>query len=816
MLFDLKYALRQILKHKGVTVAVAASLALCIGMNAVIFSLLYAIVLQPPPFRQSHQLVEIYNSFAKLGARHSQGTIEQYLDYAGHPELFAGAALYNRINLTVGSDSGPARMFGVQITPGFFGMLGVNPVVGRFFPADAIEPGKNQMVILSEPFWRAQYHSDPGAIGQELTINEKPYVIVGVVPAAVGYLAWQPELFVPLTWSPHDFDDLSRANTAMAAGRLLARLQPGISYAQAVAQLHGIDKTAYDHGSARYQRSVDSSGYQSVVAGLQDSQTASQRDTLYLLQCGALLVLLIGCVNVANLMLARATARQSEISIRYALGGSRWHIVRQMMTEALLLSLLGGVLGAGIAAAGVGMASRFAGNLLNTGTPFSVDPRLFATALGISLVAGLAVGAFPSFRAARGDLLAGIQQSSRSASSGRRSRRFGSLLASAQVCFSLMLLAGSGLLARSLINVLGVPTGIDVSELTHARIALTDPSYRDPAVATRLRVRIVDALEGIPGVETVGASNYIPMQSEYRLVDIYIRGAGGGIESAHPLAGFMSVSREYFPALGVRLVAGRLFDARDTSVSAQSIIIDQRMAERCFPHEDPIGRQLAAYAPPTRDNQWATVIGVVATVPYTGLEDLRGISFVYLPMDRFGVNGTSFFVRSRRPATELAPLIRERIHAIAPAIAVYNLMSMENLIYGSLEGRRSLLAMLGAFASVALILSAIGIYSVLAYDVSRRTREIGIRGAIGASRPQIIQLILSQGLLSTGIGLIFGLIGAIWLGRLMSGMLFQVSPSDPPTLLIISLTLLVTGVIASLVPAWRAARIDPIVALHCE
>jgi predicted permease len=816
MLFDLKYALCQIKKYKGVTAAIAASLALCIGMNAVIFSLLYAIVLQPPSFRQPDQLVEIYNSYAKLGARHSQGTIQQYLDYAGHPELFAGAALYFRLNLTVGSESGPTRISGAQVTPSFFGMLGVSPVVGRFFPSDAIEPGKDQLVVLSEPIWRAQYHSDPGVIGQKLTIGGEPCVIVGVAPVAVGYLAWQPELFIPLSWSPRNFDDLSRSNTAAAAGRLLARLQPGISRAQAAAQVHAIDNIAYDHGSARYQRYVDSSGYQSVVAGLQDQQTANQRDTLYLLQCGALLVLLIGCVNVANLMLARATARQSEISIRYALGGSRWQIARQMMTEALLLSLLGGVLGAGLAAIGMGTASRFAGSLLDTGVSLSIDPRLFAIALGISVLVGLAIGAFPAFRAARGDLLAGIQQSSRSASSGRRGRRFGSLLISTQVCFSLMLLAGSGLLARSLINVLGVPTGIDTSDITHARIALPDLSFRNPVVANRLRTRIVDALKGIPGVETVGASAYIPMRSEYRLVDVYIRGAGGGIESAHPLAGFMVVSPEYFSALRVRLVAGRLFDARDASGSTQALIIDQRMAERYFPHEDPIGRQLALYAPPTQDSQWATVIGVVATVPYAGLDDLRGISFVYYPMDTSGLNGVSFFVRSRRPAEQLAPLIRERIRAIVPAIAVYNITSMEDLVYGPLAGRRILLALLGAFAAVALMLSAIGIYSVLAYDVSQRTREIGIRGAIGASRPQIIQLILGQGLRSTGIGLVLGLIGAVWLGRLMTSMLFQVSPSDPPTLLLISLVLIIVGTVASLLPAWRAARIDPVVALRAE
>jgi predicted permease len=649
-----------------------------------------------------------------------------------------------------------------------------------------------------------------------MVIGGKPFIIIGVAPAAIHYLSEDPELFLPLSWSPRGFDDLSRANTATAAGRVIARLQPGISYAQAAAQVHAIDNIAYDRGSARYKRYVESSGYQSVVIGLQEEQTVSRRDTLYLLQAGALLVLVIGCVNIANLMLARAAARQSEISIRYALGGSRWHILRQMLTEALLLSLLGGILGSALAAVGVGLAGRFANSLLDTGASISIDQRLFGTALGISVVAGLAVGAFPALRAARGDLLVGIQQNSRSASSGRRSRRFGSLLAAVQVCLSLMLLAGSGLLARSLINVLGVPTGLDVSDVTHARVALADPSFRDASAANRFRNRVVEALKGIPGVEAVGASNYIPMRSEYRLVDVYIRGAGGGVESTHPLAGFMVVSPEYFSSLNIRLVAGRLFDARDASATSQSLIIDQRMADRYFPHEDPIGRQLAMYAPPTQDSQWATVIGVVATVPYAGLEDLRGISFVYYPMDKSGLNGISFFIRSRRPAEQLSPLIRARIRAIAPAFPVYNITSMDDLVYGSLEGRRSLLILLGGFAGVALILATIGIYSVLAYDVSQRTREIGIRGAIGASRHQIIRLIVAQGLRSTVIGLILGLIGMIWLGRLMRNMLFQVSASDPPTLLLISMVLIVVGVAASLLPAWRAARIDPVVALRTE
>lgn len=814
---DLKRVLRQLWRSKGVTLAVALTLALCIGANALIFLMLYSLVLKPPPFAEPRQLVEIYNSYPKLGIANFRGNVPQYLDYAKHPELFSGVALYLQTAMTVGDAAGPTRTDSARVTPSFFQMLGVKPVVGRFFNPEFSEPGNSRYAVLAYPYWQAHFASDPGVVGRKITIEELPYTIVGVAPASVQYFATSVALFIPQTWSTQSFDELSRhTKEPRLIGQLFARLRPGITMAQAAARVTAIDLAYYEHASVAYRRYVDGTGAESVVRALQDQHASSNENALYLLQSAALFVLLIGCVNVANLLLARTVAQESELAIRYALGCGRWQIIRQTLLESFSLSLLGGALGLGLGVAGVRVVNRYASALLAYGTRVTPDVSLLAAAFVLAIAVGLLIGGLPALRLARCDFLAGLRHSSRNASMSRGGRAFRSLLASGQFALSLILLVSTGLLVRSLVQVLTIPPGFDVKDVTTARIAMPPVWFRDMARVAHMQDLMLDALRQIPGVGAVGLASNTPMHGRYLMVNLFIYGAGGAAKTSHPVANYLSVSPGYFGALGISILNGRPFDARDDAEQVRSIIIDRRLADLDFPGQDPVGRRMAFDRMPEKDDQWWTIVGVAEMARYNGLDDLSGVPFVYFPIRQEQFLGSSFFVRSRRSADDLIPLIREQILSVTPAVPVYAADSMEDIVASSLDNRKGLLVLLGAFGFVAVTLSAMGIYSVLAFDVSQRTREIGIRGAIGASRRQILALILSQGLRNIGLGLGVGLIGAFFLGRLLMGLLFKVEPYDPLTLGAISFLLTAIGLTASFLPAWRAARVDPVVALRCE
>jgi putative ABC transport system permease protein len=827
MFFDLKYSLRQLRKSKGLTLAVIVSLALCIGANALIFSMLYGLVLKRVPFSYSDRLFEIYNSYPKLGVSNYHGNVAQYLEYSQHPELFSGAGLFHQTSATLGGPDGPYRVDVGRVTPSLFATLAVSPVAGRFFDPASTTPNSDRPIVLAYSFWQAQFGSNPAVVGRTLTVGQQPCTIVGVAPASLQYFGPTVAFFTPQTWTERQLDELSRHTKDVSfIGRLVVRFRPGISRSQAAAQVDAFDRRRYDTGSADYRRYVEQSGFRSVVHSLWEEQAAAQRGTLCLLQGAALLVLLIGCVNVANLLLGRAAYRQSELSIRHALGGGRWQIARQLLTESLLLSLLGGACGVALAAAGLGAVNRFAPGLLGNETHFHVDSALLLFTAVLSLAVGLLSGTWPAWRAARSNIVVGLGQNSRGSSSGPRARFFGSLLVSGQTALSLVLLVGAGLLVRSLILVLAVSPGFDPRGVTTVRVALQRTWFPDltsglkwfvaSPQAELLQERIARALQRIPDVESVGFATHRPLADDFFLADLFIFGVDSQTGGAHPLVNYLSVSSDYFAALGIRLRDGRSFDQRDEADGARSAIVDQRFANFYYPHEIPIGKKIALYDSPKTDKDWWTIVGVADTVHYNALDEMSERGFVYLPIQKAQDMGINFFVRSRRPAGEVIPLIRREIQTVSPSLPIFATGSMDDFVAASLNDREGVLILLVAFAVIALVLAVVGIYSVLAYDVARRTREIGIRGAIGASQSSILRLILGQGMRTVGIGLAAGLVGAIWLGRLMTNMLFHVSPSDPPTLILISGAMFATGLLASLLPARRASRIDPIVALHCE
>ncbi len=817
MFSDLRYSWRRLRKSKGVSAAIVLTLGLCIGANSLVFSMLYGLVLKPLPFPESDRLVDILSAYPKSGQKQSNGNVIQCLDYAKHPDLFASVAVYHATGSSVGSKSGPIQVRAALVTPSFFDVLGIKPILGRFFDADNTTPGNDRYMVLTESYWKAHYNSDPEIVGKKVFYAGDYLTIVGVAPRSVEAFTPNLGMLTPISWSPRWFDDLSRhSHDFSVAGRVIARLQPGIDLQEAAARTTAIDRAFYDTASAAYKRFVDQSGYRSVVHYVHDDEVADQKDVLLLLQAGALLVLFIGCINVTNLLLARAAARQSELALRHALGASPWTLARQLLLETFLLSATGGLLGILVSIYGVRSVNLFGVALLPKGYRLSFDPVLVFFAFFITLAVCMFVGLAPIFFTVRKGLFQNIQQISHHASSSRGRRRLGAILVSGQVAFSAVLLVGAGLLIRSLDRASEVDPGYSAAQISSVRIILPASVTNTDVNRRNFQNRIIESLRQIPGVDTVGLATETPMVDLYHVAPIFIEGAINGPGTSLPNARFTGVSSDYFKAMGIRLLRGRPFDDRDLAGDAPSVIIDRTFSDRYFPGQNPIGRRVALTRMPTQDSQWGAIVGVAGITNYSSLDAVDGLPIIYIPIQKWLWAGNTFFVRSQRATRDMLPLIRDKILADNPELTFSGTGSLEQFVMDSLMSRRAILILLGSFAGLALLLACIGIYSVLAYDVAQRTREIGIRGAIGASHGSILALILRQGLWQVGLGLLVGLAGALLLGRLIQSLLFGVEPSDPITLVVITFLLLSIGFLASLIPAWRATRIDPIVALHCD
>lgn len=816
---DALLALRRLGKARGFALAVILTLGLCIGANALIFSMLYTLVLRPLPFRHASALVEISNSYTKSGLTNYPGNVAQYIDYAKLSDVFEGVGLYRVFSVTVGEENGALRSDIARVTPGFFELLGVHPLIGQFFEPSASTSGADRLLVLTESFWSSHFHSDSSVVGRQLLIDEIPYTIVGVAPRAVEALAPSVGLLKPLSWRPQALEEMNRQTKEFSyMGRLLARLRPGVSLAQAQAKIAAADRAFYSSASAPYQRLVDESGHISTLQGLQDAQTGSQRKTFYLLQAAAVFVLLIGCINVTNLLLARVQSRQTEFALRAALGSSRMAIARQVLVEALVLSLAGGALAFLVSVGGIELANTFGRSLLPVGAQFHVDGSILASSLILAIAMGLLIAILPMLHATGRSLESELRASSRSSSGTRASRRFAAILIVGQVALSLMLLIATGLMIQSLLRASAVEAGFDRLQVVTARVSIPPRRFREFTQVTQLQERLLATLREIPGVDVVGLGSNTPMadRSNYQVASLFLDTMDARATLARPTVQLIGVSPDYFTALGIRVWGGRVFNDADNSESARSVVIDRRLATRFFGNQEALGKHVAFERPPTKPDDWLTVVGVVETVRYGGLDDTRDVPFAYLPIQRLPSIGNSFFLRTRRPGEVVLEEVRRRIASVDTGLPVFLAGGMDAIVESSLDNRRAVLVLLGVFAGLAALLAAIGLYSVLAYDVSRRTREIGLRAAIGADRRQILLLFLREGSIKTAFGIGVGLVGSVLLARAVRGLLFGVTPNDPLTLTLSIFLLGLVGAVASLLPSFRAARINPVAALRAE
>lgn len=811
---DIRHAFRLLWKSRGIATTTLLTLALCIGATTAIFSTVYSLLLKPLPFSEPERIVELYTSAKKAGLDKMPANVPFYIDYGKNASSYEMIALWTFQQQMVGDDQNPVRLDMARATAEIFPILRVHPLFGEFFTKEQNKPGADKVVVLTQSYWQSQYAEDPEIIGREMRIGNENFKIIGVAPRVLE--AWDARIkyLIPLSWPPQQENPQGRYGVGI---QLFGRLKPGITAGQADAEAKTLEQRYVEASPPGVKQFAERSGMTMNVGGVQEQRVQPVRSTLYILQGVVAFVLLIGCVNVANLLLVRANARQSELAIRSALGAGRGLIARQLMLESLMLTALGAVLGLGVAWAALRASNYYLAKMLPQSLPATLDYRVLGFAIALTVVIGLLIGLIPVFHILRTNLAEIIQSSSRSASSGRGVRALSSILVVVQVSVALVLLTGAGLLIHSFTKALAVSPGFDPKGVVSARIIIPQAHRATAESSDRFQERLRQSLGELPGVTSVALAGSTPFQGGLPINAFTLEQDTLPPGSPQPGAFRVQVTPGYAETLGLKLLEGRFYEEADRDPKRRVFVVDESFAKKFFAGRSAIGGRFAFGPRPEKPEDWPTIIGVVRDIPHNGVEEKSGNPFIYqiVPKDA-RPGGAAVFVRTSRSAEELIPVLRAKMKEVDPTIFLYDVGSMEKVVGSSFDNRRAVMLLLAAFAGLALFLSSLGIYGVLAYDVSQRTREIGVRGAIGASEGQIVGLILKQGLWKAGLGVVIGLAGSFLLSRYMTTLLFGVEPTDPAVYAAGAFVLILVAVIASYLPARRAAKIDPLVALRDE
>lgn len=812
LLNDARFGLRLLLKDKYYTLAALITLSLCIGGNAAIFSMLNTLILRSLPFSESERIVEIYNTYPLAGLDKASSNVPIFRDYSENVDAFSHLSLVGGFSGNVGDRGRPDRVQGNSVGSQLFEVLNIVPHLGAFFEEQHMIRGQNRVVVLSYTYWQNRFGEDPDIVGEHIEINEQMHEIRGVAPRSLGSLYPDAQVFVPFAWNPEQEPRMARHGNG---AQLFGRLKSNASIAQAKAQIDQRDQIYYDEVPER-QDFLDRAGHVSMVGSLQKERIRDVESVLYLLQVGALFVLAIGCVNIANLLLIRSNARQSEFAIRSAIGGSPMDIGRQLLTESVLLSVGGSILGALLGVGGIKLINAYAMDMLPPMQPLGIDGGTLLFALGLAIATGLIVGLFPVVRVFSLNLVAGLNHTSRGSSSSRASRFVSSALVCGQVSLALVLLVGAGLLVHSFSKILAQNFGFDADKISTLRISASGERYKEKEQVYAFQNGLMDTIRGLPDVESVGIALNVPMTTGYAYNTFSILGYEMGEGEEQLVAHHTWVSPDYFDTMGIDILQGEGFGPSDVAGERRAVLIDKTLAERYYPGENPIGRKLGFVGPNTPEEEWPVVIGVTELVQHTRIDGIQGAPFIYQNIYRGPFRNFSVFIRSERSNNLLIPLVRERLKEIDPNLPFFLSGSMKDYVDDSLNNKRAVMLLLAIFAGIAVLLSSIGIYGVMAYGVSQQSREIGTRAALGADRGEIIALFMKRGLIKAVVGLAIGLVGALALSRFMSSMLYEVEPTEPIVYVVLTVVLFAVSMLASYLPALKAARIQPMEALRLE
>ncbi len=812
---DIRYGLRTLAARPGFTSAALLTLALAIGANTLVFSLIDGVYLQPLPYHDDATLIDIENSYPKMGLALAGVSIPDYLDRSTQVPALADSALYSGDSFNLAENGAPERVRGTRATPSLFTTLGVNPVLGRGFTADEALPGRDKVVVLGNALWRNQFDADPAAVGRDLRLNGENYRVVGVMPRGFMFPDSDTQIYVPFA-----FTDAQKADTERGRefSQSVARLAPGATMAKVKAQCdlvvqHNIERIGRIGGKqgGQFKDFMQKAGFTVTVRSLRTQLAGDHTRILLLLQFAVALVLLIACANIANLLLTRLSARQKELSVRTAMGASRGRIARQLLIEAVVLALGGAIIGVGVALIGQQLIAL--SGLLPEWVTLKLDPQVLLFTFVVALVAGLLFGSFPMLSAGMVRPQAVLREAGRIGGGGRGARALRNALVVTQIALAVALLASAGLLVRSFAKVLDQSPGFDSSGVLTAALALPKAKYPDDAAKAQVMRRMLDAARALPGVTTVGLTDVRPMSGAMNGSSYKIEGQDSA--GASPHAYVRTVDAGYFKAMGIPLLRGRTFSSSDWNSKGKVAVVDALFAQKRFPNGDALGQVLDLNRVATTDQNY-TIVGVVGTVKNDDLAEAPKEETYYLDFGQSPVDTVILVLRTHGAPAALAAPLRAAIRSVDPDQPLFNIMTLDQRIHQSLAGRRVPMQLIGAFAVLALLLAAIGIYGVLAFAVAQRTGEFGVRMAIGADGARIRRQVLGDGARLLGIGLGIGILGALVLGTVLKSQLFGVGRVDVASLALVVVVLAATALVACWLPARRAARIAPLEALRYE
>jgi putative ABC transport system permease protein len=806
LLQDFRYGLRRLVRSPGFSALVIITLALGIGANTAIFSVVNALLLRPLPYENSQELVTIEHLYPSLNSMHAPVSARGFTRYRDDTRSFSKVAVQSGWGVNLTGIGEPERLNGQRVSADFFAAYGATAARGRTFAADEDQPGKNHEVVLTDALWKRRFGSDPDIIGKTISLNGEPYQIIGVMPADFkSFFNSQAEIFTPLALTAEQISG-GFTNEYLS---LTARMKPGVTIQAAQTEMKQYADRLKKDNPDNFPPD-----WTLAVTSLTEKATGPVKTPLLILLGSVAMVLLIACANVANLLLARAAGRLKEVSVRLALGAKRSQLIRQLLLESMILGVIGGAAGLGVAVAGVRALVAAAPPQLAVLGTVSIDGKVMLFTLLLSVATGLLFGLAPALQSTRANVNDTLREGGRGAIADRSGHKLRRIFVVAELALALTLLAGAGLLIRSFQRLNSVNPGFNPENLVTMNLTLPRAKYPSDTAQIQFFDRALPAIAAAPGVKAVAAVSELPFGGGWSTGSFTVEGYTPPERTQGPWGDIRVVNEDYFDAMGIPIKEGRSFTASDKQGRQFVAVIDEEMAKKFWPNKSPLGKRIT-FDTPSDSANWISVVGVVGHTAQEGLDAERRIQ-LYLSYRQAGAGNLTIAVRTAGNPTAVVPDVRRAVQSVDPEEPLARIETMTKLMAQSTGQRRLSTVMLGLFAGLALLLSALGIYGVIAQSVTQRTQELGVRMALGAARRDVLGLVMLQGARIAAIGLILGVAGAFSLTRLMASQLFQVNATDPVTFISVSGILIAVAMIATLVPALRAARLDPVQALRKE
>jgi predicted permease len=812
MLRDLRFALKLLRKEKAFTLAALATLALCIGANTAIFSVLEAVVLDPLRYPEPDRLVTLGNAYPGVGISEGVSNSEpDYFDRREMTDVFDSVAETRSPGFDLGTAGAPLRVAGQAVTPSFFRVLRASPILGRTFQEEDATIGQDHFAILSHGLWDDAFGGDRAIVGKDVRLNGAPYRIVGVMPPGFEAPGSEARIWVPLSFTAAQRGDDHRHSNGYS---MIARLRAGATLAYAQQRIDDLNRANLDR-TPKLKKLLLDVRYRTSVRRVKDVMVKDVRPILYLLQGAVAFVLLIGCVNVANLLLVRCNVRMREWAIRFSLGAPRLRLARQLLTESLVLAAGGGLLGTLAGLGGVRLLAALGTDALPRGTHIAVNGGVLLATAGVAILTGLAFGSLPVYHLLRRDLDAVFRAGERGGTADRRAVWTRSAMVVWQVSLAVVLLTGSGLLTLSFSRLLAVDPGFRPQRVMTAAFSLSGRRYAEEALTRGRLTELMARVRTIPGVEAAGITTGLPFSDSHNDGAIQIEGHKPAPGELPPDPDWIVIDSGYFAAMGIPLREGRTFRDSDTTEATAVAVIDEQLARRYWPHGGAIGAAIRRSLDPT--SPLIRIVGVAGTVKAADLTETNRQGQVYFPYTQADFSRVyRVVVKTAADDPAVPGALRTELRSVDPEVALFDVKSMDERLSASLRNRRAAMVICLVFAGLALVLSALGIYGVLAYTVTQRTREFGVRMALGAGRADVLRLVVAQGMKLAAAGVAIGVGGSLALTRVMTAMLFHVAAYDPAVYGGTLAALLGVAAAASAIPALRALRVQPATALHHE